>query len=39
LDTEVDLLLRQLPTPAAAIGGAELVSRLRTLYAGLRISR
>jgi uncharacterized Zn finger protein len=39
LDTDVDLLLRQLPTPAAAIGGAELVSRLRTLYSGLRISR
>jgi uncharacterized Zn finger protein len=39
LDTDVDLLLRQLPTPAAAIGGPELVSRLRTLYSGLRINR
>jgi uncharacterized Zn finger protein len=39
LETEVDLLLRQLPTPAAAIGGAELVSRVRSLYAGLRMSR
>ena len=36
LDTDVDLLLRQLPTPPAAIGGAELVSRLRPLYQALR---
>jgi len=35
LDTSVDLLLRQLPTPPAAIGGAELVNRLRTLYTQL----
>ena len=35
LDTEVDLVLRQLPTPTAAIGGSELVERLRALYAGL----
>jgi uncharacterized Zn finger protein len=39
LDTDADLLLRQLPTPPAGIGGAELVSRLRPLYEGLRTSR
>jgi uncharacterized Zn finger protein len=39
LDIDVDLLLRQLPTPAAALGGAELVSRLRPLYQALRPSR
>jgi uncharacterized Zn finger protein len=32
LDTGVDLLLRQLPTPPHAIGGAELVVRLREIY-------
>jgi hypothetical protein len=33
LATDVDLLLRQLPTPGAEIGGAELVARLRERYA------
>jgi uncharacterized Zn finger protein len=32
LDTDVDLVLRQLPTPPAAIGGADLAERLRALY-------
>ncbi|BCB77298.1 hypothetical protein GCM10022251_65030 [Phytohabitans flavus] len=32
LDTEPDLLLRQLPTPAPALGGAGLVARLRPAY-------
>jgi uncharacterized Zn finger protein len=32
MDTEVDLLLRQLSTPPAAIGGADLAARLRQLY-------
>jgi uncharacterized Zn finger protein len=36
LDTGTDLLLRQLATPPATIGGAELVTRLRALYAALR---
>ncbi len=36
LDTDPDLLLRQLPAPPASIGGAELVGRLRPLYQGLR---
>jgi uncharacterized Zn finger protein len=35
LQTEPDLLLRQLPTPPVEIGGAELVRRLKTLYTGL----
>jgi uncharacterized Zn finger protein len=33
LDTEPDLLLRQLPTPGPAAGGSELVARLRAFYA------
>ncbi len=32
LDIGSDLLLRQLPTPASALGGAALVDRLRPLY-------
>ena len=36
LDTDVELLLRQLPTPPATIGGTELSTRLRRLYAALR---
>jgi uncharacterized Zn finger protein len=32
LDTDVDLLLRQLPPPAPGLGGAELVTGLRILY-------
>jgi uncharacterized Zn finger protein len=36
LDTEVDLLLRQLPTPPAPIGGTELAARLRELYQAFR---
>lgn len=32
LDTEPDLLLRQLPPPAPALGGPELVKRLRFAY-------
>lgn len=32
LDTAPDLLLRQLPTPGAALGGAGLVAKLRPLY-------
>jgi len=35
LDTDVDLLLRQLPTPPATIGGTELVEQLRAYYASL----
>ena len=35
LATDVDLLLRQLPPPPPSIGGAELLQRLRTLYAAL----
>lgn len=35
LNTEVDLLLRQLAAPDATLGGAELTARLRTLYAAL----
>jgi uncharacterized Zn finger protein len=30
--SEIDLLLRQLPAPAARIGGSALVDRLRTMY-------
>jgi uncharacterized Zn finger protein len=36
LDTEVDLLLRQLPTPPPSVGGQELADRLRAYYAALR---
>jgi uncharacterized Zn finger protein len=36
MDTEVDLLLRQLSTPPAAIGGADLAARLRQLYQSFR---
>jgi uncharacterized Zn finger protein len=36
MDTEVDLLLRQLATPPAAIGGADLAARLRQLYQSFR---
>ena len=32
LDTEPDLLLRQLPTPGPALGGDTLVRRLRPAY-------
>jgi uncharacterized Zn finger protein len=32
LETEPDLLLRQLPTPGPALGGAGLVARLRPAY-------
>lgn len=32
LETEPDLLLRQLPTPGTVLGGAGLVSRLRPAY-------
>jgi len=32
LETAPDLLLRQLPTPGAALGGASLVAKLRPLY-------
>jgi uncharacterized Zn finger protein len=35
LDTDVDLLLRQLAAPDSTLGGAELLARLRTLYAAL----
>jgi uncharacterized Zn finger protein len=35
IGTDVDLLLRQLPPPAPSLGGAQLVERLRTLYAAL----
>ena len=35
LDTEVDLLLRQLSAPDAILGGPELTARLRALYAAL----
>ena len=38
LDTDVDLLLRQLPAPPPALGGPELAARLRALYAALRPS-
>ena len=38
MDTEVDLLLRQLSTPPAAIGGADLAARLRQLYQSFRPS-
>ncbi|HLT09319.1 MAG TPA: SWIM zinc finger family protein [Micromonosporaceae bacterium] len=36
LDTDVDLLLRQLPPPPPALGGRELAERLRAYYAGFR---
>jgi uncharacterized Zn finger protein len=32
LDTEADLLLRQLPPPSPALGGPELVEQLRAAY-------
>jgi len=32
IETDPDLLLRQLPSPSPLIGGAELVERLRTAY-------
>jgi uncharacterized Zn finger protein len=38
LDTDVDLILRQLPAPPQTIGGAELVVRLREMYNRLRIN-
>jgi uncharacterized Zn finger protein len=38
MDTEVDLLLRQLATPPAAIGGTDLAARLRQLYRSFRRS-
>ncbi len=39
LDTEVDLLLRQLPPPASALGGTELVEQLRPAYRKFRSAR
>jgi hypothetical protein len=36
LTTDVDLALRQLPTPDRGIGGAGLVEQLRALYASFR---
>ena len=36
LVTDVDLVLRQLPAPDPALGGAELSERLRALYATFR---
>ena len=39
LDTDVDLLLRQLATPPATIGGADLAARLRHLYQAFRPPR
>lgn len=36
LDTDVDLLLRQLPPPPPTLGGRELAERLRAYYAGFR---
>jgi len=35
LETAPDLLLRQLPTPGAALGGRSLVAKLRPLYEAL----
>jgi uncharacterized Zn finger protein len=32
LDVDPDLLLRQLPTPGAVLGGEALVAKLRTAY-------
>lgn len=39
LETEPDLLLRQLPTPGPALGGASLVARLRPAYEAFAESR
>ncbi len=36
LDTEPDLLLRQLPPPAQALGGPDLVEQLRPAYQKFR---
>jgi uncharacterized Zn finger protein len=36
LITDVDLVLRQLPVPDPVLGGAELIERLRALYATFR---
>jgi uncharacterized Zn finger protein len=36
LDTEPDLLLRQLPTPGPALGGPELIKQLRPAYEKFR---
>jgi uncharacterized Zn finger protein len=36
LTTDVDLVLRQLPTPDAALGGRALTDALRALYAAFR---
>jgi hypothetical protein len=35
LDTEPDLLLRQLPAPGPALGGPGLLERLRPFYRSL----
>ncbi|GIH06615.1 hypothetical protein Rhe02_46820 [Rhizocola hellebori] len=37
LDTATDLLLRQLPTPGAGLGGSALIERLRPLYAAFAV--
>ncbi len=39
LDTEPDLLLRQLPPPGPELGGAELTEQLRRAYQRFRSSR
>jgi uncharacterized Zn finger protein len=39
LDTEPDLLLRQLPPPGPGLGGAELTEQLRAAYQRFRSSR
>jgi uncharacterized Zn finger protein len=39
LDTEPDLLLRQLPPPGPALGGPELAEQLRRAYQKFRSSR
>jgi uncharacterized Zn finger protein len=39
LDTEPDLLLRQLPPPGPGLGGAELTEQLRDAYQKFRSSR
>jgi uncharacterized Zn finger protein len=36
LATDVDLVLRQLPTPDTTLGGGSLTERLRSLYAAFR---